>query len=228
MISIIIPTINESATIQGLVQSLLLHARNEVEVLVCDAGSTDNTPELAMLAGAKVIMSKIRGRAAQMNDGALAAQGDILYFVHADVKVHSDYETDIYQAVREGFDLGCYRYQFNSKHLLLKINAFFTRFDRIWCRGGDQTLFITRACFDALNGFRSDFSIMEDYDLILRARQCYSFKIIPKNVIVSARKYETNSYLRVQWANLTMMRMWKKGVSQSEMTDTYRKLLDYR
>ena len=69
---------------------------------------------------------------------------------------------------------------------------------------------------------------MEDYDFISRARKEFKFKIIPKNVIVSARKYDTNSYLKVQLANLKIMRMWKKGASHTEMADTYQKLLDYR
>jgi hypothetical protein len=56
-----------------------------------------------------------------------------------------------------------------------------------------------------------------------------NFKIIPKNVIVSARKYKTNSYLRVQIANFKIMRMFLSGkASQKEMTETYRRMLDYR
>lgn len=228
LISVIIPTLNESASIHALVTTCFHYAKEEVEVIVCDGGSVDDTVRLAKLAGAQVLPCERKGRASQMNAGAQIAKGDVFYFVHADVKIHSDYEQDLYTAVKEGYALGCYRFRFDSNRLLLKINAFFTRFDFIWCRGGDQTLFMTKECYNTLGGFRSDFLIMEDYDLIVRAQQTFPFKIIPKPVIVSARKYENNGYFRVQWANLTIMRMWKKGASQREMADTYRKLLDYR
>lgn len=204
------------------------YAKNDLEVIVCDGGSEDDTVQLAQSAGAQVLLCERKGRASQMNAGARIARGEVLYFVHADVQIHRDFELDIFSAVQQGYALGCYRYQFDSRRFLLKINAFFTRFYFIWCRGGDQTMFITKACFDVLGGFREDYQIMEDYDLIERARARYAFRIIPKNVLVSARKYENNSYFRVQWANLTIMRMWKKGASQKEMADTYRKLLDYR
>lgn len=228
MISIIIPTFNECEYIESLISSIFKYQKGAIEVIVCDGGSSDDTRSIAKSAGAEVFISPQKGRASQMNYGASKASGDVLYFVHADVKLHPDFEKDIYQAIEDGFSIGCYRYQFDSRLLLLKINAFFTRFDWIWCRGGDQTLFIPKNCFEQIGGFNNDFKIMEDYDLIVRAKKVFKFKIIPKNVIVSARKYDTNSYLKVQLANLKIMRMWKKGVSQSEMVDTYQKLLDYR
>ena len=228
MISIIIPTLNESENIVPLITSIFNYKKGAIEVIVCDGGSSDDTVQVAKAAGATVFIAPQKGRAAQMNFGAKNANGSILYFVHADVKLNPDFEQDIYQAINEGFSLGCYRYQFDSKKILLKINAFFTRFDKIWCRGGDQTLFVKRTCFERLGGYRDHFKIMEDYDFISRARKEFKFKIIPKNVIVSARKYDTNSYLKVQLANLKIMRMWKKGASHTEMADTYQKLLDYR
>jgi hypothetical protein len=151
-----------------------------------------------------------------MNCGANLAKGEILYFVHADTQIHTDYITDIQQAIIDGYHLGCYRYKFDSTHLLLKINAFFTRFPFIWCRGGDQTLFIQKKDFIKLGCFRYDFQIMEEYEFILRANKSLIFKIIPKNVIVSARKYKTNSYLRVQKANFILMRMFLRGKASQQ------------
>jgi len=70
--------------------------------------------------------------------------------------------------------------------------------------------------------------IMEDYDIISSARKNYPFKIIPKPMLVSARKYDTNSYLRVQLANMKIFRMYTKGASQKEMVRRYNHLLNYR
>jgi len=100
-----------------------------------------------------------------------------------------------------------------------------TRFDRIMCRGGDQTLYITKSLFNRLGGYRDDFIIMEDYDLIERIQNNASFKIIPKNVIVSARKYEQNNYLKVQAANFVVFMMYFWGCSQKKLHNTYAQLL---
>lgn len=230
-ISVIIPTFNEADTIGSLIETLKEFSNSQVhEIIVVDSpDSTDNTSEIAQSLNAVVVKSPQKGRASQMNFGALLASSEILYFVHADTKVNPDYAFDIQKAISTGYDFGCYRYRFDSRSMLLKLNAFFTRLPFIWCRGGDQTLFIRKEDFLKVGKFREDYQIMEDYEFIIRANKVLKFKIIPKNVIVSARKYKTNSYLRVQKANFIVMRMFLSGkASQQEMAETYRRMLDYR
>ena len=128
-ISIIIPTLNEAQNIGSLVRHLKNSAdKNLLEIIVVDAQSTDNTEGVASAAGAKVVQSPKRSRAAQMNFGAKNATGEVLYFVHADCFPPTTFVHDIEQAVLNGFPLGCYRYRFDSRIFLLKINAFFTQF----------------------------------------------------------------------------------------------------
>ena len=225
-ISIIIPTYNEAEHISQLVLELQQHGGNSViEIMVIDGGSQDNTPSKAQAAGAIVLSSPLKGRAAQMNYGATYAKGDILYFVHADVKIPASYVTDIEEALTEVYELGCYRYQFDSPKFMLKINAYFTRFSFLFCRGGDQTLYITRTLFDQLGGFDERFVIMEDYDILVRATRLARLKIIPKNALVSARKYENNSWLRVQLANLTAMLLFNFKANPQRIARTYKKML---
>ena len=230
-ISVIIPTFNEAENIGCLIESLKIYGKNYLhEIIVSDSpNSTDNTKEIAQKLGAIAQKSPQKGRAFQMNFGASIATADILYFVHADIKINPDYTFDIVKAINSGHYFGCYRYQFDADDWILKVNAFFTRLPFIWCRGGDQTLFIRKEDFLKVGKFREDYEIMEDYEFIIRAKKVLKFKIIPKNVIVSARKYKTNSYLRVQKANFKVMRMFLSGkASQQEMTETYRRMLDYR
>jgi rSAM/selenodomain-associated transferase 2 len=226
-ISVIIPTYNEEEHIAALVNDLRRHGGDSLaEVIVADAPSTDRTQVLARQAGARVVVSPRPGRAFQMNAGARRATGEVLYFVHADVRIHPDYVQDIRQALSEGYRLGCYRYQFDAhKPALLRFNAYCTRFDRIWCRGGDQTLFIPRETFETLGGYREDYCVMEDYEFIQRARRRYRFRIIPKNVIVSARKYAHNSYIRVNVANLLVFLGYFAGVRPQRLVRLYTSLL---
>jgi hypothetical protein len=108
---------------------------------------------------------------------------------------------------------------------LLAINSFFTRFDFTFCRGGDQSLYLTREAWATVGGFDATMDIMEDYDIIRRVRERFAFRIIPRAVTVSARKYDRNSWLRVQLANWKIVRMYRRGAEQADMVEMYRRLL---
>ena len=227
--SIIIPTLNEEENIIKLLEQLKKHATSSLrEIIVVDGGSSDETCKVAKRKGVQVLQSPKKGRAAQMNFGAANATGDVLYFVHADTLPPESYMQDLEAALDEKYSIGCFRFRFDSNKKILRFNSYMTRFDRIWVRGGDQSLFITRTLFDELDGYRDDFKIMEEYDLITRARQQATFKIIPKDVLVSDRKYDNNSFLRVQIANATVFMMYRFGASQDAMCKMYKRLLDYR
>jgi rSAM/selenodomain-associated transferase 2 len=227
MISVIIPVYNEANSIASLLQYLFKHGGALVEeIIVCDAASTDHTKEEAAKAGATVVLSPQKGRGAQLNYGASKARGSIFYFVHADVFPPQSFATDIQQAVKEGFGLGRYQTRFNSNKWYLPINAWFSRFDWFVCYGGDQTLFVTKELFLATGGYRNDMRIMEDYEFVVRARQQSRYRIFSKAALISARKYEKNSWWKVQTANRKVVAMYKKGASQEEMLATYKRLLN--
>jgi GT2 family glycosyltransferase len=94
--------------------------------------------------------------------------------------------------------------------------------------GGDQTLFITQKLFKHSGGFDDSMKIMEEFEFCARARKLGKYKIIHKPVLISARKYDTNSWLTVQRANYTVVRMYQKGASQEELATTYKKMLNSR
>lgn len=225
-VSIIIPTLNEAHNLPGLLKRLREgDPEKRTEIIVVDAYSKDDTKAVAQDLGANVYCSAGQGRAIQMNYGAELAQHELLYFVHADTLPPLSYLGDLEQAIKENYSVGCFRYIFDTEHPLLKINAFFTRFPMLWCRGGDQSLFITSELFKKMNGFREDYVIMEDFEFIKRIKKDHDFRIIPKNMIVSARKYGENSYFRVQIANLVVFNMYRFGYTQEQMVNTYRRLL---
>ncbi len=106
-----------------------------------------------------------------MNHGAALAKGDVFYFVHSDCFPPPCFIEDIENSLADGFTMGRYQTMFDSNKLLLKLNAWFTRFDWTICYGGDQTLFITKELFNKLGGFNNEMRIMEEYDLVKRARE---------------------------------------------------------
>ncbi len=226
-VSIIIPVLNEEKHIQRLLERLCVGGNGQIaDLLVVDGGSKDRTVELATQAGACVLRAPKRGRSVQMNYGAAASTGELLYFVHADTLPPLSYMEDLQKAIADGFPIGCFRLKLDTNHPLLQINSFMTRFPFMWCRGGDQTLYVTREVFEELGGYRDDLIIMEEYDLIARAKQHYPFHIIPKEVLASARKYRANSYFRVQLTHLVVFNMFRLGFSQQKIFQTYQRMLD--
>lgn len=225
-VSVIIPTYNEEKSIGKLLTYLKKHGDERLlECIVVDGGSEDRTIEIAKKHQGNCLICKQKGRAAQMNMGYKHSSGNLLYFVHADSFPPKTYLNDLFTAIKSGHEAGCYRFRFDSERFLLKINSYFTRFERIMCRGGDQTLFITRSLFKKIGGFRNDFLIMEDYDLIQKIKRETSFKIIPKNVVVSPRKYDKNQYLKVNFANFVIFMMYFFGARQQTMVSAYKNLI---
>ncbi len=228
-ISIIIPAFNEEENIEKLVQYIAANSDDTVcDIIVADGGSNDKTLRRAEAAGAQAILSPVKGRAAQMNYAAKFAKGDVLYFIHADCYPPPHFIKDIREATTAGFDMGRYRTKFDSNKIILKINQWFTRFDLFICMGGDQTLFIKNSLFKKCNGFDNDLQIMEEYEFCERARKLGNYKILKGQALVSARKYDNNSWLKVQLANNKIVRMYKKGISQQHLLDTYQQMLSYR
>lgn len=226
-ISVIIPTLNEAAIIGQRIGRLISDSGGQLhELLVVDGGSQDGTVELAASAGARVLHCHTASRAAQMNRGAVAATGNVLYFVHADTQPPATFVADINQALNAGIVMGCYRYRFDSSSWLLKANSAFTRFPWLWCQGGDKTFFILKTTFEALGGYCERHIIMEEYDFLRRAwRAGYNFRVLPQYALVSARKYEKNTWLRVQFANLIAFNCWRWGASPGYVRKVYKYLL---
>lgn len=228
-LSIILPTYNEeeniSKTISHLHQNLI---PNSYEIIVSDAGSTDDTVAIAQNLGATVLISPIKGRASQMNHAVNHAAGDVYYFVHADSLPHPTFQKEIEMALESGHDCGSFLTKFDSNRSILKINAFFTRFNYLFFRGGDQSIFVTKKLWLEVGTYKEEMLIMEDYDFLERIWKSGKFKLIQKATLISARKYDQNSWLTVQLANLRVVRMYKNGASQQAMITTYKQMLNYR
>lgn len=221
-ISVIIPTLNEAKIIKQQVEDIRRKAGDEpVEIIVADAYSEDNTAQKAEEAGAQVVSVEKSCRAKQMNAGAKIASGDVLYFVHADLTVPSSFVQDIYSATGQGRAYGCYQVQFDKSVKGLQFNSSLSKYQGIFFRGGDQTLYMTRTLFDKINGFDDDVVIMEDYEILLRARKYGKIHIMPQKVIISARKMEENNYFRTNLINVLVFTLFFLGASQETLVKIY-------
>ncbi len=91
MVTVIIPALNEQGTIAEVVKFCFTKPLVN-EVIVVDDQSADNTRELAEANGAKVLVSKVRGKGISMKEGILSASNQLLVFLDADI--HPYYHLD--------------------------------------------------------------------------------------------------------------------------------------
>ena len=216
--------LNEEASIGRLLDALLTVRRANIEIIIVDGGSTDRSLEIAHSYDIKILKCK-PSRACQLNLGVKYANHEVLYFVHADTLPPSSYFYDIENAINEGFEAGCYRSKFDSKLFLLKLNEMFTRLKWLISKGGDQSLFISKELFNELDGYKEEDVIMEEYPLIEKLLKRKKFKIFNKTILISTRKYNNRSWLRVSKANTVAFRMYKQGESKKKIQERYNQIL---
>ncbi|PSR53766.1 hypothetical protein AHMF7605_09635 [Adhaeribacter arboris] len=227
MISVIIPTYNESEHIVNTIQALYKKGAVSAisEVLVVDGGSTDNTVQKAAATGAIVIISKKKGRAVQLNYAAAQAKGSILYFLHADTIPPAGFTSDIIQSVQAGYNSGCFLLSFDRNHWFLKANCWFTRFPAVFFRFGDQSLYVTKKDFEKVGGYNEAHRVLEDQEIIKRLKKISRFTIIKKPVLTSARKYVNNGIYKTQGIFFLIYGLYCLGFSQNRLVSTYKKLI---
>lgn len=221
-LSIIIPAWNEEAVIGKTLDSLCHAAagRSDIEIVVSISGD-DRTEQIAGRFPVIVCRSE-KGRSKQMNAGAARSSGRILYFLHADTIPPSSFIDDIFTAVRNGGEAGCFQMEFDDPHWIMQLYGWFTQFSLPVCRGGDQSLFITAELFRNIGGFNESMQIMEDIEIIDRIQRHTSFHILDNRVTTSARKYQINGMIRLQAIFGTIHLMYAFGCSQDDIRDFYR------
>ncbi|HEY4197622.1 MAG TPA: TIGR04283 family arsenosugar biosynthesis glycosyltransferase [Mucilaginibacter sp.] len=224
-ISIIIPARNESRDLPELLEFLCSAPGQEhiAEIIISDGRSSDNTVDIAKTFGAIVVLNELVGRARQMNNGAIKATGDVLYFLHADSIPPASFLQQIVQKISEGYDGGCFRLRFDHKHWFLRANAWFTRFNVNAVRFGDQSLFVKKNLFQKIGCFREDLIIMEDQEIIYRIRRKGKFGVMGDYITTSARKYRANGVYRMQGIFFYIYFFYQLGQSQEKLIAKYKK-----
>lgn len=213
MISVVIPTYNEEKALPETLRALFRQP-GDYEVIAVDGGSTDHT--LAVLSEfdferpspssphpSRRLLAARKGRASQMNAGALQARGQWLLFLHADTTLPPE---AIQRLNKMDLDLtikaGGFMHQFSGNDWRLKMISFL---DNVRCRRsriiyGDQALFVRRTLFEQLGGFPNQ-PILEDVAFCERLITETTPVLLSPPVITDARKFLKmgvwRSFLRV-------------------------------
>jgi rSAM/selenodomain-associated transferase 2/rSAM/selenodomain-associated transferase 1 len=221
-ISVIIPALNEAATISKTLSRL--EGFDNLEVIVVDGGSIDATAELAGARGAKLIQSN-PGKAVQMNAGAAAATGEILVFLHADTLLPGAFSHQIVSALnQDGVAAGAFRLAIASSTAGFR---FIERMADLRSRYlglpyGDQALFMRKTLFDKIGGF-PELPIMEDFILVRRLKRIGKIVIVPAAVATSPRRWLHLGIFRTWLINQLIIIAYYLGISAERLTRLYRR-----
>lgn len=189
--SIVLPVLNEAATLPTLLDALARDflTGGHAELIVVDGGSTDGTRAIAEPFGR--VVEAPRGRARQMNVGAAQARGDILIFLHADTSLPRDAFAVLNAAFRNPSVVGgAFRVQFDTDALAYRLVAASITWRGIARRvfTGDQAYAIRRSAFESVGGF-PDQPLMEDLEIVRSLRRVGRFVLLPGTVTTSARRH---------------------------------------
>jgi rSAM/selenodomain-associated transferase 2 len=224
-ISIIIPVYNEEESIDKLLLYIEKNASKSIpfEIIVVDGGSTDNSQKKVIEHKNVTLVTTEKGRAKQLNAGAKIATAEVLYFLHCDSFPPNNFDRFILDEVQKGNKAGCFRMKFDYRHPVLEVFQWFTRINHISCRGGDQSLFVTRTLFNKIKGFNENYIIYEDNEIISKLYNKKQFVVIPENLITSARRYRENGVWRLQYHFAVIHLKRRLGHSAESMLKYYTK-----
>jgi rSAM/selenodomain-associated transferase 2 len=218
-ISIIVPTLNEAASLAQTLGNV--RAQKPHEILVADGGSTDGTERAAGLAD-RFLRSE-RGRAVQMNAGAARATGDVLLFLHADCTLQDGALLAAERCLRRrSVVAGCFSMRVAAEGSLYRsIDACATARARLTgLIYGDQGLFLRRRDFERLGGF-PPLRLMEDAFFSRRLRREGRPAVLPQKIFVSPRRWQRVGLVRQSLRNWALTAAAALGISPDRLDAFY-------
>jgi rSAM/selenodomain-associated transferase 2 len=221
IISIIIPVLNEATIIKKTLSQLTQYS--EIEIIVVDGGSQDNTVAIAK-SSAKVITVIGKGRAGQMNAGANVAQSDILLFLHADTQLPANFIELVSKTLKPNKIIaGAFELAINGSgiplrgiEILVKVRSRLLSLPY-----GDQAFFISKQAFIKAGGF-ADLPIMEDFEFIQRVGKLGRIAIAPATVTTSGRRWQKLGVWQTTLINQLMIAGYYLGISPAKLSKFYR------
>ncbi len=206
-ISVIIPTLNEADSIKQTLEALKFSAQN-VEIIVVDGGSRDETVSIAESFGIKVLRSPRRERGAQMHAGATAASGDVLWFLHADTLPPADAVEKIIEAFADSNVVGGnFTIRFDGDGGAARfLSWLYPNLRSIGLIYGDSAIFVRRDVYETVGGFQP-FPIFEDLDFVSRIKPYGKIVNLSASVETSSRRFAGRSFTLVflRWTLLQIL-----------------------
>lgn len=194
-VSVIIPTYNRAKTLKEAIDSVLSQRYADLELIVVDDGSTDETREiiLSYLPYLNYLYQEHRGVSTARNKGITHARGDYFAFLDSDdlwlpdklclqMKFMEDHPEALICYTEEIWIRKGVRVNPMKKHK--KYSGMIFRHCLPLCIVSPSSVLIARSLIDEVGGFDEEFELCEDYDLWLRISARYPVYLIETPLIV--------------------------------------------
>jgi glycosyltransferase involved in cell wall biosynthesis len=224
MLSIIIPTLNESKS--GYLARILGAYTHlpQCEIICVDGGSTDNTLDIITQAGATLIKTTIASRAGRLNKGIKHANANMVV-LHHPRSVIDTAGLNALQQHAESLTWGAFTHKFNISHPLLKFTSWYSN----KMRGDKRSVYYLDHCIFAQKqllldiGLLPDIDIFEDTELCLKLKSHSKPQRLPFYSETSAIRFETNGLYKQALTNQYMKWLYYFKRSDSKMNKRYEK-----
>lgn len=221
-VSIIVPVYNEELTINTMMDQLRPY-KNKAEIIFVDGGSSDAT--LTLIGDEFRVISCERGRGRQLNEGAAASCGDVLFFLHCDSVLPKGFLGEIKRCMmRKPF--GCFGVRFDSYNFFMLTNRIISNY-RAALGGvafGDQGMFIERKLFFD-EGMFPEIPVMEDYEFSIRMKKRgYRPAMARRRILTSSRRYGkgTVSIVKTEMLMFYLRMLYRMGEDPSRLKQRYK------
>jgi GT2 family glycosyltransferase len=169
------------------------------------------------------VLESKRGRGTQQHAGALAARGEVLWFVHADTSPPQHAIGEINDALRDMSVVGGnFGLVFDdSTRAARQLTAIYPTLRWLNLCYGDSGIFVRRSAYDSVGGFRP-LAIFEDLDLLRRLRRMGRFVHLKTSIVTSSRRFENRNFAGM-WAHWTTLQLlYWAGVHPNKLASWYR------
>jgi rSAM/selenodomain-associated transferase 2 len=225
MISIVIPTYNESRDIGTTLTRLHETISPDDEVIVVDGYSEDDTKEIVSSFYRVKLFTSQKGRAIQMNLGAKKARNEYILFLHADTVVDTLCMSKLKNEITSnGVEWGWFSIRLNSPRLIFRIIETGANLRASLTRSplGDHGIFVRKDIFDRVGGF-PEIHLMEDIEFVKKIKLISKKGIkIKAPVYTSVRRFEKSGILKTFFTMWLLRILYYLGVSSEKLTKYYR------
>jgi rSAM/selenodomain-associated transferase 2 len=222
-LSVVVPTLNESLQLPGLIERLRTEAPG-VEVIIADGGSRDATCAVAEGLADAVVKTET-GRARQQNAGARHATRGILWFLHADCLPPHGFAEAIAGCIDAGAIGGCFRLQLPERDAVLRISDQLGNLavDLVGVAYGDHGIFCTREAFERAGGFPVQ-ELFEDADFYRALRRIGPVRQLRPKLRTSSRRYRHYGPIRTTGTFLLLTALYALNLPRSTLARLYRRV----
>ena len=219
-ISVIIPILNEAKILEKTLSELQSEL-GENELIVVDGGSTDGSVHIAEKYG-KVITSE-PGRAKQLNRGAASATGDILVFLHADIRLEPGALASVADALASGCVGGGFLQKIDGAHFLYRAIEITANIRGKYLKVfyGDSGIFLKRVDFEKIGGF-PEIPILEEMEFSKALRRLGKTTLVTPRIHISARRWEAKGIVRTTLNNWLITLLYFLKFSPEQLAKLYR------